>query len=285
MSQATEPLATGKRGGKKVANKATQTPHPKGTVDAEGWTRVEGKKPSVPSYAAVAAQPAAPQSSPPQALTPLPGHATSTTTDYFWVQWIIPGIDDGKITADEVRRELQANPATKYIAPKASKFQFANRSLLSDKVLGGWYVAFQVPRANDPAGKTQRAAFHRLRTEGIRFKGRSIKPKKATRATVGTLCTVCCQFGHNAWNCFGRAPKCTLCAGKHWWPKHKCTFAECTTPEGVFCDTHEKLRCTMCANEHSAGAAGCKSRPTSGHSPKAAPSGSGSRAPSPISLW
>jgi hypothetical protein len=237
-----------------------------------GWTEVRNKKKA--SYAAAAGSP------PPTLNTPLAGHAQTTTANSFWVQWIIPKVDNGKVTAEEVKRELRKNKATKFLEPKASQFQFANRALLSDRIKGGWYVSFQIPRG--PGGEQARQAFHTLRADGFQIFGAVVKPRKAPRASAGTLCTVCCQYGHGAWRCFGRPPRCTLCAGPHWWADHRCTTAECETETSLLCQTHESVKCAKCGEEHAAGSSQCKKRPSGRNMAR----GAGQRLPAPPSfLW
>ena len=221
-------------------------------------------------------------SPPPPVPTPLAGQASSITADCFWVQWIILGVDDGKVTAEEVKKELRANPATKHLELKASQFQFANCALLSSKVNGGCYVSFQVPRANNLAGKYARVAFHRLRSEGLKMWGKGIKPRKAPRATGNTLCIVCCQYGQSAAKFFGRTPKFTFCTRAQWWAHHKCTFIGCQAVKGHFCDIHEKLRCYNCTHEHFAGASQYEKCPKGGNT---GGNCSGLCPPSPVSRW
>jgi hypothetical protein len=142
-------------------------------------------------------------------------------------------VDDGRVTAEDVTRQLRKNDATRCLTPGKSEFQFANRSLLSVEYRGGWYVAFPVLKG--PEGQLGRDALHKIRSEGLRIFGKMVKPRRAYAARFGTVCTVCYQFGHNPWKCFGRPPKCTLCAGKHWWQEHQCATTGCTAKKGTFC--------------------------------------------------
>jgi hypothetical protein len=232
------------------------------TVDRRNRTRGGGGRgPRAPTYAQAAGPAPRPaQSSPPAPiLTPLAGHAASTTQDSFWIQWIFPAIDDGKVSCDEVKKQLRKNEVTRFLTPGKSEFQYANRALLSKEYLGGWYVAFPVRRG--PAGQSERDALHKIRSEGLKIFGKMVKPRRAYPAKAGTLCTVCCQFGHNPWRCFNRPPKCTLCSGKHWWRNHKCVVSGCQHIEGTFCETHDKLKCAKCGREHHAGSPDCAVRP------------------------
>jgi hypothetical protein len=212
----------------------------------EGRNRKGGRAQGIPTYAqATRPGPQAPlSSSPPSILTPLTGHATTTTPDSFWIQWIFPAIDDGQVSSEEVKKQLRKNEVTRFLTPGKSEFQYANRGLLSKDYLGGWYVAFPVRRG--PAGQAERDALHKIRAEGLKIFGKMVKPRRAYPAKAGTLCTVCCQFGHNPWRCFNRPQKCTLCSGKHWWRNHKCVVSGCQHIEGTFCETHDKLKCAKC---------------------------------------
>ena len=255
-TQATETLGSAER-----ERPADRTGKPLRSQDEE-WKVVQKKKkgqPKVPSYASIAKAPAPNQSSPPELVTPLAGHATTTTPTAFWVQWIIPQVDDGKVAAEDVKRELRKNKPTAFLEPQASQFQYANRAILSDRIRGGWYVSFRIPKG--PEGAQARSAYHTLRADGLKMFGKTVKPKRAPRASPGSLCTICCQFGHSAWKCYGRAPRCTLCAGPHWWGNHKCNIDKCTAPTGAFCQDHEKLKCVKCAKEHAAGSSQCDKRP------------------------
>jgi hypothetical protein len=98
-----------------------------------------GRGPRVPTYAQAAGLTPQPFPSPPPILTPLAGHAASTTKDSFWIQWIFPAVDDGKVSCDDVKKQLRKNEVTRFLTPGKSEFQYANRALLSKDYLGGWY--------------------------------------------------------------------------------------------------------------------------------------------------
>jgi hypothetical protein len=106
----------------------------------EGRSRKGGRAQGIPTYAqATRPGPQAPLSSfcsPSSILTPLPGHATMTTPDSFWIQWIFPAIDDGKVSSEEVKKQLRKNEVTRFLTPGKSEFQYANRGLLSMDVTG-----------------------------------------------------------------------------------------------------------------------------------------------------
>jgi hypothetical protein len=216
-----------------------------------------GRGNGAPTYAQAAS--ASRQPPPPTILTHLAGHVTATTNDSFWVQWVFPMVDDGKVSSEEVKKQLRKNEVTRYLTPGKSEFQYANRALLSKDYRGGWYVAFPFQRG--PAGQVERDAFHKIRSEGLKIFGKMVKPRRAYPAKPGTLCTVCCQFRHNPWKCFNRLPKCILCSGKHWWKNHKCQVAGCQHIEGTFCEEHDKLKSAKCGGEHHAGAPECTARP------------------------
>jgi hypothetical protein len=150
---ATETRATGER------EKEWTTVGPRGKAP-EGRNRKGGRAQGIPTYAQAARPgPQAPLSSPPSILTPLPGHAATTTSDSFWIQWIFPAIDDGKVSSEEVKKQLRKNDVTRFLTPGKSEFQYANCGLLSKDYLGGWYVAFPVRRG--PAGQAERDALHK----------------------------------------------------------------------------------------------------------------------------
>jgi hypothetical protein len=156
----------------------SQGPTEKEKGSGQRWTGGTGLKggggrgPRAPTYAQAAGPaPRPPQSSPPAPiLTPLAGHAASTTQDSFWIQWIFPAIDDGKVSCDEVKKQLRKNEVTRFLTPGKSEFQYANRALLSKEYLGGWYVAFPVRRG--PAGQSERDAYTRYGRKASRSSGR-----------------------------------------------------------------------------------------------------------------
>jgi len=68
----------------------------------------------------------------------------------FWTGWVTRGYPDPLLTltylsasksADEIKRELQANAITSELPIRASQFQYMNRMVLSKWSPGGWYVA------------------------------------------------------------------------------------------------------------------------------------------------
>jgi hypothetical protein len=82
---------------------------------------------------------------------------------------IFPAIDDGKVSSEEVKKQLRKNEVTWFLTPGKSEFQYANCGLLSKDYLGGSYVAFPVRRG--PAGQAERNALHKIRAEGLKIFG------------------------------------------------------------------------------------------------------------------
>jgi hypothetical protein len=113
--RATETRAAGER------DREWTTVGPKGKAQ-EGRSRKGGRAQGIPTYAQ-AARPAPPRSSsPPSIITPLPGHARTTTQDSFWIQWIFPAVDDGKVSSEEVKKQLRKNEVTRFLTPGKSEF-------------------------------------------------------------------------------------------------------------------------------------------------------------------
>jgi hypothetical protein len=135
------------------------------------------------SYAAVAAAPAATTpaakqitTSPPvvQAPAPPPGYSA----ERFWVQWVFPGVDDGKVTAEAIKKELKANKITGDLVPQASHFQFSHRKVLSREYPGGWYVSFRVPKEEPRPTSEPERRFTRSEKRVLRSLASRSSPKE-----------------------------------------------------------------------------------------------------------
>jgi hypothetical protein len=234
------------------------------------------------TYAAVAAQVATPNPNlsgtnrtplgPRPTMKPEPGK--------FWIQLVFPGVDDGSRSAEDFKNEIRANKVTNDVGPRVSQFQYANRTVLSKRNLGGWYTSFCIPRDGGEGGAKERRALQAIRKQGLKIFGFTVRPYLAERANPGTFCPICCGYGHGAWSCHGRPARCTFCSGAHPWARHRCGSDGCSSEKGVWCQAHEALCCLNCGRDHAAGDKTCSARPQAGNGRDwGAASGTGGRRP------
>jgi hypothetical protein len=117
----------------------------------------------------------------------------------FWIQLVFPGVDDGSRSAEDFKNEIRANKVTNDVGPRVSQFQYANRTALSKRNLGGWYTSFCIPRNGGEGGAKERRALQAIRKQGLKIFGYTVKPYPAEKANPGTFCPICCGYGHRAW--------------------------------------------------------------------------------------
>jgi hypothetical protein len=151
----------------------------------------------------------------------------------FWIQLVFPGVDDGSRSAEDFKREIRANKVTNDVGPRVSQFQYANRTVLSKRNLGGWYTSFCISRDGGEGGAKERRALQAIRKQGLKIFGFTVRPYLAERANPGTFCPICCGYGHGAWSCHGRPARCTFCSGAHPWARHRCGSDGCSSEKGV----------------------------------------------------
>jgi hypothetical protein len=89
----------------------------------------------------------------------------------FWIQLVFPGVDDGSKSAEDFKKEIRENKVTNDVGPRVSQFQYANRTALSKRNLGGWYTSFCIPRDGGEGGAKERRALQAIRKQGLKIFG------------------------------------------------------------------------------------------------------------------